>query len=63
LKKYWEVNVTALIKDMAMFELSMEVIVLIIILIVLAIVSLIPDDIWVKYNKSDWFDEFLHPKH
>lgn len=56
-------NVTALIKDMAMFELSMEVIVLIVILIVLAIVSLIPDDIWVKYNKSDWFDEFLHPKH
>jgi len=57
------VLVTDLIKDIAMFELSVEVIFLFVILILLAIVSLVSDEIWIKFTKSDWLDEFLHPKH
>jgi len=56
-------NVVTLIKDMAMFELSVEVIFLISMLIILAILSLISDENWVKFHKTDWLDEFLHPKH
>jgi len=52
-----------LIKDIAMFELSIEVIFLIVMLLLLAIVSLLPDKTWVKFTKSNWIDEFLHPKH
>ena len=46
-----------------MLELSLEVIILISMLIILAILSLIPDEKWIKLYKSDWLDEFLHPKH
>ena len=52
-----------LIKDVAMFELSMEVIFFISMLIILAILSFIPDESWVKFHKKNFFDEFLHPKH
>ncbi|NQY92952.1 MAG: hypothetical protein HRT43_02190 [Campylobacteraceae bacterium] len=52
-----------LITDIAMFELSIEVIFLIVMLIFLAVLSLLPDDKWIKFTKSNWFDEFLHPKH
>lgn len=52
-----------LITDIAMFELSIEVIFLIVMFILLAVLSLIPDEKWVKFTKSNWFDNFLHPKH
>ncbi len=52
-----------LITDIAMFELSIEVIFLIVMFILLAVLSLIPDEKWIKITKSNWFDNFLHPKH
>jgi competence protein ComGC len=60
---FWDVYVFSLIKDFAMLELSLEVIILISMLIILAILSLIPDKKWIKFYKTDWLDEFLHPKH
>jgi len=55
--------VSDLIKDIAMFELSIEVIFLLVMLVFLAILSFVPDEIWVKFTKPNWIDEFLHPKH
>ena len=52
-----------LVKDMAMFELSIEVIFIISMFVILMILSFIPDDAWIKFYKSDSIDEFLHPKH
>lgn len=46
-----------------MFELSIEVIFAIGMLIILAVLSFIPDGLWVKFYKSNWLDDFLHPKH
>jgi len=54
--------VSTIITDIAMFELSVEVIFLIVILIVLAILSFVPDEKWIKFTNSNWIDEFLHPK-
>ncbi len=53
---------TDLLKDFAMFELSIEVIFLIVMLIFLAILSLISDETWIKFHKTDFIDKFLHPK-
>ncbi len=53
---------TDLLKDFAMFELSIEIIILIVVLIFLSILSLISDKTWDKFYKTDFIDKFLHPK-